>query len=117
MAVPLPPPCPRQSNPAGVRRHLPGTEARQLHKDRSLPAGSSTRSSCIGETLTMVTAIERARQSFERQIWGDAHTRLSAADEEAPLEPEDLERLAVAAYLIGKDADSAAVWERAHQSA
>jgi DNA-binding CsgD family transcriptional regulator len=40
---------------------------------------------------------------------------LSAAEHIAPLEPEDLERLAIAAYLIGRDADSAEDWARAHR--
>ncbi|CAN5532499.1 hypothetical protein BH20ACT2_BH20ACT2_10270 [soil metagenome] len=39
---------------------------------------------------------------------------MSAADSEQPLEPEDLERLAVAGYLLGKDDDSADLWARAH---
>jgi len=30
------------------------------------------------------------------------------------LGPEDLERLATAAYLVGRDADSEEVWTRAH---
>ena len=40
------------------------------------------------------------------------YAHLSAADREAPLEPEDLERLATAAYLSGKDSDD--IWARAH---
>ena len=53
-----------------------------------------------------------ARAAFARQAWGDAHALLSAA---APdLGPEDLERLAVAAYLVGLDDESTAAWERAH---
>ena len=40
---------------------------------------------------------------------------MSAADRERALEPEDLERLATAAFLVGKDADSADTWGRAHQ--
>jgi hypothetical protein len=40
--------------------------------------------------------------------------QLSAADRETPLAPEDLERLATAAYLVGRDADSEEVWARAH---
>jgi DNA-binding CsgD family transcriptional regulator len=40
---------------------------------------------------------------------------LAAADSDEPLPPEDLERLATAAYLIGKDAESAEIWTRAHQ--
>ncbi|HUR22672.1 MAG TPA: hypothetical protein VMZ73_02250 [Acidimicrobiales bacterium] len=31
------------------------------------------------------------------------------------LNPADLERLAVAAYLIGRDGESAAAWEAAHR--
>ena len=64
----------------------------------------------------MSTAIERGRESFERQAWGDAFNQFSAADQNAPLEADDLERLAVAAFLVGKDAHSVGVWERAHQA-
>jgi len=62
-----------------------------------------------GETL------DRGRQAFDRLHWSDAYADLSAADSETPLEPEDLERLATTAYLIGKDADSTDLWGRAHQ--
>ena len=55
------------------------------------------------------------RESFQRQDWGDAYAQLSAANCEAPLGLDDLERLAVIAYMIGKDADSADAWTRAHQ--
>ena len=56
----------------------------------------------------------RGRESFDRRQWADAFAELSAADREAGLEPEDLERLATAAYLLGRDEDSVEVWERAH---
>lgn len=59
--------------------------------------------------------LERGRESFQRQEWGDAHAQLSAADHESSLDVADLERLAVAADLIGRDGDSADVWARAHQ--
>jgi len=48
--------------------------------------------------------------------WRDACVRLSAASHEFPLEPEDLERLAMAAYLTGRDAESSDAWEHAHQA-
>ena len=47
-------------------------------------------------------------------MWGDAFAELSAADREGALGLEDLERLAVAAYLVGADADSDDAWLRAH---
>ena len=64
--------------------------------------------------MTSAEARERGREWFDRRAWADAVDELSAADREAPLEPEDLERLATAAYLIGRDEDSVDVWERAH---
>jgi DNA-binding CsgD family transcriptional regulator len=60
-------------------------------------------------------ALDRARESFGRQAWSDAYARLAAADRESPLEPEDLERLATAAYLLGRDDDSADGWARAYR--
>ena len=50
-------------------------------------------------------ALDRGRESFGRQAWGDAYTQLSAADRETSLEREDLERFATAAYLLGRDAE------------
>jgi DNA-binding CsgD family transcriptional regulator len=62
---------------------------------------------------TTADALERARGSFGRHAWADAYAQLSALDHESPLAPEDLERLAMAAYLVGKGDDSADVWARA----
>jgi hypothetical protein len=59
-----------------------------------------------------MTVLERGRQAFERQAWGAAYELLRAADEEAPLAPEDLERAARAAYLTGRDEDDVALLER-----
>ncbi|MGH3434476.1 MAG: hypothetical protein ACRDQB_16740, partial [Thermocrispum sp.] len=58
-------------------------------------------------------ALDGGRASFGRQAWGDAYAQLSA-DKEAPLELEDLERLAVAAYMVGRDEESTDIWARAH---
>ena len=59
-------------------------------------------------------ALDGGRAAFERQAWGDAYAQLSAADKEAPLELDDLERLAMAAYLVGRDEESTDIWARAH---
>jgi len=61
------------------------------------------------------TTLDRGRDSYRREQWTDAYEELSALDRETPLEPEDLERLATSAYLIGKDTDSTDLWARAHQ--
>jgi DNA-binding CsgD family transcriptional regulator len=58
--------------------------------------------------------LDQGRRSFAGQAWADAYARLSAADHHAPLEPEDLERLATAAYLTGRNDDGADLGARAH---
>jgi DNA-binding NarL/FixJ family response regulator len=52
--------------------------------------------------------------AFRGHVWGEAYAQLSAADQVAPLESDDLELLATSAYLIGKDEVSADTWARAH---
>lgn len=64
--------------------------------------------------ISTAGALERGRESFRRQAWGDAYAQLSAADGEAPLGLEDLERLAVVAHLVGREDESADSWARAH---
>ena len=60
-------------------------------------------------------ALERGRDAYRRRAWGEAYARLSAADRETPLEPEDLERLAVTCSMLGRDTESAASMARAYQ--
>jgi DNA-binding NarL/FixJ family response regulator len=64
--------------------------------------------------MTNDDMVARGRESFGRQAWGEAYALLSAADHAEPLGLDDLERLALAAALIGKDADSADAGARAH---
>ena len=66
--------------------------------------------------MTDVRSLERARTLFERWSWAESCRMFEAADRDAPLEPEDLERLATAAYLVGREDDSEAFWERAHRA-
>jgi tetratricopeptide (TPR) repeat protein len=65
--------------------------------------------------MTAVDALDRGREAFRRRAWGDAYSQLSSADRAEPLPLDDLENLAVACYLAGKDADSEAFWARAHR--
>ena len=54
---------------------------------------------------TKTDALAHGREAYARRAWADAYACLSAADRKASLEPEDLERLATAACLSGKDSD------------
>lgn len=61
-------------------------------------------------------ALEMGRDAFARRAWDDAFAHLSAADRVRPLEPDDVERLATAAYMTARDAESADAWTRAHHA-
>jgi DNA-binding CsgD family transcriptional regulator len=56
--------------------------------------------------------LERGREALRQRRWADAYRWLVAttADERTPV---DCERLAVAAYLVGKDDESTTAWESA----
>ena len=62
-------------------------------------------------------ALAAGRRAFERHGWGEAFERLSAADTAGDLGAEDLERLAIAAYLTGRPEESVAIGARAHLEA
>jgi DNA-binding CsgD family transcriptional regulator len=57
--------------------------------------------------------LERGRESYERRAWREAYQSLSAADPETA---DDLERLATAAYMLGRDDEYVAALERAHHA-
>jgi DNA-binding CsgD family transcriptional regulator len=66
--------------------------------------------------MTDLATLHRARESFARRAWAEAYRLLQAADRDAPLDAEDLERLAIAAYLVSRDDDCEAFTARAHQT-
>jgi DNA-binding CsgD family transcriptional regulator len=87
------------------------TTARWRGRERARWSGRAV----LGETTPVANALDRGRECFGRHAWGDAFAELSSADREVPLELEDLERLAMAAYLVGADSASDDAWLRAHQ--
>jgi class 3 adenylate cyclase len=59
----------------------------------------------VGTTITRTMnggALEQAREAFERHAWRETFDALRAADEDGGLEPDDLERLAQAAWWISR---------------
>jgi DNA-binding NarL/FixJ family response regulator len=63
--------------------------------------------------VNAIDELKRGRDSYARRAWLDAYTSLSRADQAAPLEAEDLERLSTAAYMLGRDDDLSGL-ERAY---
>lgn len=62
-------------------------------------------------------ALERAHAAMDRQAWEIAYAQLRAADDQGAIRcPEDLQRLALSAYLTGRDDVAQVGWERAYQA-
>jgi DNA-binding CsgD family transcriptional regulator len=61
-------------------------------------------------------ALTLGRAAFARGAWGEAYEQLSAADHQASLLPDDLDRLGQAAHLIGNDEASADALTRLHHA-
>ena len=59
--------------------------------------------------------VERGRTAYAKRSWLIALESLSEADAIAPLGADDLELLATAAYLLGRDDDTVSLLERAMQ--
>jgi ATP/maltotriose-dependent transcriptional regulator MalT len=66
------------------------------------------------KVMPMPVDLERGREAFARGAWADAFATLSAADKVTPLGGEDLERLAVTAFLLARDSVNEELLARAH---
>jgi DNA-binding CsgD family transcriptional regulator/tetratricopeptide (TPR) repeat protein len=66
--------------------------------------------------LGVADPLDRGREAYARQAWSEARAGLTEAEQLAPLPSDDLERLAVAAYMLGRDVDAIDAWARAHQA-
>jgi DNA-binding CsgD family transcriptional regulator len=60
--------------------------------------------------------LERGRERFRARAWTSAHEALRRADGASQLVGDDLEQLATAAYLTGRDAEYLRLLERAHRA-
>lgn len=68
----------------------------------------------LAPATMMADSLVRGREAFDRQAWAEAFAQLSAADRESPLDPDDLNRLAIVAFLLGRGAECFDFLTRAH---
>jgi DNA-binding CsgD family transcriptional regulator len=59
--------------------------------------------------------LEQGRECYRRCAWGDAYHALLCADQATPLDVEDLDCLATAAYLTGRDFEFQRILERLYR--
>lgn len=61
-------------------------------------------------------AILEGRAAHRSMAWGAAAGHLAQADAAGALEPADLQLLAEATYLVGRESDAIRLWTRAHRA-
>jgi DNA-binding CsgD family transcriptional regulator len=61
------------------------------------------------------SALTQGREAYAKRAWLEAYESLSAAERHAALEAPDAELLATCAFMLGRDDESIAWLERAHQ--
>jgi DNA-binding CsgD family transcriptional regulator len=59
--------------------------------------------------------LEHGRDRYSRRAWGDAYDAFRRADQVTPLDVEDLDRLATAAYLTGRYLEYQQILERLYR--
>jgi DNA-binding NarL/FixJ family response regulator len=64
--------------------------------------------------LNPIGDLETGRSSYRKRAWTEAHEQLARAEAAVPLEPDDLEMLATAAHMLGREDEWASVLERAY---
>jgi DNA-binding NarL/FixJ family response regulator len=69
-----------------------------------------------GRLPSATAELQRGRAAYTSRAWAVAWKSLSAADRAEPLASGDLELLARAAYMLGRDEDYVAALERCHQA-
>jgi DNA-binding CsgD family transcriptional regulator len=77
----------------------------------SLPCGAWL----ILKVSCMLPVLEHGRECYRRRAWGDAYDAFTCADRATALEADDLEQLATAAYLTGRDLEFQRTLERLHR--
>src|SRR5688572_18549396 len=99
---------------SGTASALPGrsicystdTGAQQMNQARQRKRASASK----------CPALDRAREHYGRRAWANAYQAFLLADQETTLTAEDIELLAMAAYLIGRDEDYLTALERAYHA-
>ncbi len=70
----------------------------------------------VRRAVTVSAAVKQGRDAIARRAWARAFRAFARADRARPLDPQDLEHLAVAAYMLGCNDDHLECMKRAHRA-
>lgn len=65
--------------------------------------------------MTTRDVLQEVREAYARREWRDAHAGFSAASADGNLQPDDIERFAIAAHLIGREPESRDLFARGYR--
>ena len=65
--------------------------------------------------MEVADQLKLGREAFGLRRWSAAAEAFGAADEQRPLDASDLELLATALFMVGREEEHVVVLERAHQ--
>jgi hypothetical protein len=68
------------------------------------------------KTSATLDKLRQGRACYKRRAWGDAYGLLSLVDRTAPLRVQDLELLATATYMTGRDLEFCGILDRVHHA-
>jgi DNA-binding CsgD family transcriptional regulator len=71
---------------------------------------------CHHADVEGINHLQNARACYDRREWNASYAAFVSADEASPLDIEDLERLAIAAYLTGRDLEFQRAFDRMHRA-
>ena len=66
--------------------------------------------------MIIVRAVKQGRDAIAHRAWAGAFRTLAKADRQRPLGPQDLEHLALAAYMLGRSDDHLEYLKRAQRA-
>src|SRR5690606_5281794 len=96
--------CPWSAGSATLRGTGPERMSDQPRRHADVPNASAPGALAVG------------RERYAQRVWAEAYRCLVEADRSSPLGAEDLELLAMSAYLVGRDHDYLEALERAHRA-
>jgi DNA-binding CsgD family transcriptional regulator len=71
---------------------------------------------CNHADVEGIDHLQGARACYDRREWNSAYAAFVSADQKCPLDVHDLERLAIAAYLTGRDQEFQHAFDRIHRA-
>ena len=97
-------------------RTQPTLAPRSTGRAKSARVSKAFWSPGVQRAVIVLRAVRQGRDAITHRAWAGAFRALVRADQQRPLAPQDLEHLALAAYMLGRSDDHLEYLKRAHRA-